>query len=120
MEELKRFEDLFDHAKEYVNTRIDEAKLTTAEKVSGITALLIARSVVSVVFLFCLLFASVAAAYGLGAWLGKIWLGFLEVSAFYLVIGLFVWTAKGWLIRIPVMNAIIHQLFKNDTSDEND
>jgi uncharacterized membrane protein (DUF2068 family) len=120
MEEYIKFENLIDHTKEYVNTRIDKAKLTVAEKTSEVVAHLIARAVVSLVFIFCLLFASVAAAYGAGLWLGKVWLGFLLVAAAYFLLGWIVWAAKERLIRIPLMNMIIHQLFKNDTDDEED
>jgi hypothetical protein len=120
MEEFKKVEDLVDHAREYLNTRIDEAKLAVAEKTSRVIALLIARSVISVIFLLCLLFASVAAAYGLGAWLGKASLGFLLVAGFYFLLGVLVWAGKERMIRIPVMNAIIDQLFKNDLNHEKD
>jgi hypothetical protein len=34
MEELKKVEDLIDHARDYVNTRVDEVKLAMAEKSS--------------------------------------------------------------------------------------
>lgn len=120
MEEYKKIEDLVGHAREYVNVRIDEAKLAVAERSSGVIAMLIARSVVAIVFSGSLLFASVAASYGLGAWLGKTWLGFLLVAAFYFLLGILVWAARERMIRMPVMNAIIHQLFKNDYSDEKD
>ncbi len=120
MEELKKAEDLVGHAREYVNTRVDEVKLTVAEKSSRVIAFVIAGSAVSLVFAFCLFFASMALSYELGNLLGKNWLGFLLVAAFYCILGLIVWGAREKLIRIPVMNAIIHQLFKTDVEDEKD
>jgi hypothetical protein len=56
----------------------------------------------------------------LGNWLNKPWLGFLLTGSVYFIIGGIVWAAKDRLIRIPVMDSIIHQLFKNDTPDEED
>ncbi len=120
MEEYIRFENLIDHTKEYLNIRIDKAKLTVAEKTSDLVARLIAGAVVTLVFTFCLLFASVAAAYGLGIWLGKVWLGFLVVAGAYFFLGWIGWAARESLIRIPLMNEIIHQLFKNDIDNEED
>lgn len=120
MEELKKIEDLLDHIRSYINTRVDEVKLALAERASAVIALIIARTVVHIFFLLCLLFASIAAAYALGPWLGATWRGFLLVAALYLLLGLVIWAAKERLIRIPVMNAIIQQLFQNNPNDEKD
>ncbi len=120
MEEFIKIEELIDHTREYVNTRVDEAKLALAERSSAVIALVIARSVVSLVFLISLLLASAGASYALGIWLGKTWLGFLIMAAVYFLAGIIVWAARERLIRIPVMNGIIHQLFKNDNNDETD
>jgi hypothetical protein len=119
MEDLKKIENLFDHARDYINIRADEAKLSIAEKASGIAAMVIATTVVNVIFLLALIFAGAAGAVALGQWLDSYWLGFLLVAGIYFLAGLFVWVARERLIRIPVMNAIIRQLFKNN-DDEKD
>ena len=106
--------------KEYMNTRLDAAKLSAAEKTSLVISGLVAGAIVAVVFLFVLIFASIAGALVLSAWIGKPWSGFLIVAGIYLLIGVITWTAKERMIRIPVMNKIIHQLFKNDMADEED
>jgi len=118
MEDFKKIEDLIDHAKEYVHIRIDEAKLTTAEKTSKVIAMLIAGTTVTMIFWFSLLFLSIAAAFILGRWLSDVALGFLIISAGCLLLGVIVWAAKGKLIRLPVMNAIIQQLFKTEDHNE--
>ncbi len=107
-------------AKEYVNTRVDSMKLSAAEKTSLIISDLVAGAIVAVVFLFVLVFASIAGAMALSSWIGKPWSGFLIVAGIYLLIGIVIWTGKERMIRIPVMNKIIHQLFKNDEADEED
>ena len=110
-------EDLASSIKEYVDTRIDAVKLNVAEKSSGVIANVIAGIVVAVVFLFFIGLASTSLAYGLGEWTGKTWVGFLIVAGLYLLIGIIVWAGRGKLIRLPVMNAMIQQLFKNDEED---
>lgn len=114
-----KVEELAGNIKEYVNTRIDEVKLSAAEKSSVVIANVVAGVVAGLIFLFFLGFASVALALWLGAWIGKEWAGFLIVAGVYLVIGIVVWTTRGRIIRIRVMNAMIHQLFGDD-SDEAD
>jgi hypothetical protein len=119
MEDLKKIEILFDHARDYVKIRVDETKLTLAEKTSAVIGLIIAATVVNVIFLLCMVFAGVAGALAIGQWLNSMWLGFLIVSAIYLLAGLILWARREKMIRIPVMNAIIRQLFNNN-HDEKD
>jgi hypothetical protein len=113
-----RVEELADTIKEYVNTRIESVKLSAAEKSSFVVANVLAGIFVAVVFLFFIVFASVALAFGLGEWIGKTWAGFLIVAGLYLLIGIVVWAGRGKLIRLPLMNAMIQQLFKKDEEDE--
>ena len=61
--------------------------------------------------------ASVALSLALSEWIGNTWAGFLAVSCLYLLIGAVVWAARGKIIRMPVMNALIKQLFGK--GDEN-
>lgn len=118
MEEFVKFENLIDHTRDYLNTRVDETKLTVAERSSGVIARIIAVSVVSLVFGISLIFVSVALAWWLGHSWGAVWLGFLAVAGFYLIAGLIVWSGRERMIRIPIMNSIIHQLFKTDENED--
>jgi len=67
MPEYKPIEALIDHTKEYVQTRVNEAKLAAAEKTTAIIALLAAGATIALLFACCLLFAGVAASIGLGS-----------------------------------------------------
>jgi hypothetical protein len=111
-------EELAGNIKEYINTRIESVKLNAAEKTSAVMANILAGIAVAVVFFFFIIFAGFALAYGLGEWTGKTWLGFLIVAILYGVIGIVVWAGRGKLIRLPIMNALIQQLFKPDEEDQ--
>jgi hypothetical protein len=113
-----RVEELADTIKDYVNTRIEAVKLSAAEKSSAVMANVLAGIIVALVFFFFIIFASIALSFGLGEWIGKTWAGFLIVAGLYLLIGIIVWTARGKIIRLPLMNAMIRQLFRNDEEDE--
>ena len=112
-------EELAGTIKEYVNSRIESVKLNAAEKSSAVMANIIAGVIVAMVFLFFIVFGSVALAFGLGQWLDKTWAGFLIVAGLYLLIAMVVWAARGKIIRLPIMNALIQQLFKTDEDEEN-
>lgn len=113
-----KIEELADSIKDYVNTRIESAKLSVAEKSSMIIANVMAAMIAAVVFLFFIIFAGTALAFGLGEWIGRTWAGFLIVAGLYLLIGIIVWTAREKIIRLPIMNALIRQLFRNDDEED--
>lgn len=111
-------EELADNIKEYVNTRIEAVKLNAAEKSSAVIANLVAGLIVVTFFMLFFLFGSIALAIGLSEWIGKAWAGFLIVAGLYLLIGIIVWTARVKIIQLPVMNALIKQLFGEDDEED--
>lgn len=120
-DEFNRIESLLGQAKEYVNTRIAQFKLSVAEKVAKIMATVIAGFAAALVFFLFLVFAGIAAAIALGQWTGYMWLGFLIMAVVYLLLAIIVWTAKDRLLALPIMNAIIGSLFvEEEVEDEKD
>jgi hypothetical protein len=107
-----KVEELAGTIKDYADTRMESVKLHIAEKSSA--ANVIAGVIVVVVFLFFIVFANIALAFGLGEWIGKTWAGFLLVAFLYLLIGIIVWFARVKIIRLPIINALIKQLFTNN------
>jgi hypothetical protein len=118
-ETFTKVEELAEHVKEYVNNRIAGVKLSTAEKSSAVIANIMARLIITVVFVFFIAFASVAAAYLLAKLTGELYWGFLIVAGIYLLIALVVWGLRERILRMPIMNSMLQQLFKND-DDEKD
>lgn len=110
--------ELADNTKEYINTKVEIAKLNAAEKISSLTSGIIARIAVAMIFALFLLFFSMAAGFALGEWLGKAYWGFLVVAGIYLLVAIIIWTTRERLIRMPIMNAIIHELFKENRHHE--
>ena len=120
-DEFNRIESLLGQAKEYVNTRIAQFKLSVAEKISKTMATVIAGLAAALGFFLFLVFAGVAAAIALGQWTGYMWLGFLIMAVVYLLLAIIVWTAKDRLLALPIMNAIIGSLFdEEEVEDEKD
>lgn len=117
-ETLKKVEELTDHVKDYITTKVEITKLRLAEKTSITIGNIIAALVVAVLFLFVILFGSIAGAWALSDWIGKNYAGFLIVAGFYFLVAIIVWCARGKLIRFPVMNAIIKMLHKKDDDEQ--
>lgn len=112
-------EEIAAHVKEYVNNRIASVKLSAAEKSSQIIAGIIAVTIAVIFFIIFLLFISVAAAFALAKLTGEWYWGFLIVACIYLATGSFLWFAKEKILRLPIMNAMLKQLFKEENDDQN-
>ena len=109
-----KLDDVVGNIKEYINNRIALVKIEVAEKTSGVVSSIIAFFLVIFIFLLVVIFFSVALALGIGKITGENYWGFLIVSAIYLILGLTLWKAKDRIIRIPIMNSILRQLYKEE------
>ena len=111
-------EELAGNIKEYVNNRVNGIKLNVAEKTSAVIANLVAGLMAVFIFLLFIIFAGITLSFGLGKWIGEIWIGFLIVTFIYLLLGFVIWKLRKRIIQLPVMNAMLKQLIKVD--DEQD
>ena len=117
-EDFKNVETLVDQFREYVNTRLSQAKLSVAEKISKVVSGVIVMLMAALVFFLFLVLLSVAGAIAIGQWVGSMWLGFVIMAGLVLVIGLLLWLARDRLLRIPFMNTLIEALFEKDNDEE--
>jgi len=111
-------EEMVNTVKDYINTRIETVKLGVAEKTSKIVANVAAGIAVALLFFLFMIFAGIALSIGLGEWTGRPWAGFLLVALLYFLVGMILWAARGKLIRLPLMNALIQQFFNDDEEDK--
>lgn len=118
-EDFKKVETLVDQFKEYVNTRLSQAKLSVAEKISKVVSGVIVVLMAALVFFLFLVLLSIAGAIAIGQWVGSGWLGFVIVSGLVLLLGFLLWLARERLLRIPFMNTLIEALFEKDEYEEN-
>ena len=113
-DEIRKVESLIDEGKRYVQTRIDELKLTAADKSSRLLSLTVAVFLTAAVFfLFFVLFA-VALAFFLGDWLGSRGLGFMIIAGLTLLFALWIWGKRERWIRRPIRNALLRVLFEDE------
>ena len=112
-------EQLANDLRAYAEVRVNLMKLKLAEKMSRLLGTLVAAIAVGIALLLFFSFASIGVAILVGKWLGNLWLGFVILGAFYLLAGLIVWRSRRSLIQIPAMNAIIQQLFEEDSHEKN-
>ena len=119
-ETFVKAEELAEHVKEYINNRMDAAKLNTAEKSSKLLATVIASVVVAMFFITFLFFASTALAFVFSRLTGALSWGFLIVGGIYLLLGVLVWLLKDRILQLPIMNALLRQLFTDEDDYEDE
>ncbi len=115
---FEKVEELVVHVKEYMNNRINTVKLNTAEKGSKLMANMITMAVSILIFGLFVLFISLALAFVIGKAIGELYWGFLIVSGFYLILGILVFVFREKLLRLPILNALLKQLFKGEDEED--
>lgn len=111
-------EELLDHVREYVDNRVTAVKLQAAEKSSKIFSNVVAASVVAAIMLVFAIFISMAGAQALSEWLDSAWAGSLIVAGIWLLVAIIIWVARERLLRMPVMNKILHEMFRDEENTQ--
>lgn len=115
-EELNLIEALIEKIKSYLNTRLSELKLTTAEKTARIVSILIAVLLAALVFFLFLTLLMVGVSLLIGEWLQSYWLGFFITAGIILIVAMIGWQTRDRWLRVPIMNLLLDVFFK-DNSD---
>lgn len=102
----------------YIKTSIQLFKLKATEKLAEMLSNMASGFAVLIFLTLFLINLNIGIALLLGDLLGKVWLGFVIVSALYACVGLIVYLFRDKWIKEPVSNSIISQLLKEETSDE--
>lgn len=104
--------DLFERAKEYVNTTIELKKLTVIHAVVKMVGSLASGLILVVVGLFFLVFLSVAFALYLGEVLSSAYQGFFIVALFYFILAVVIALMSKNYIQNPLINKLISKILK--------
>jgi hypothetical protein len=81
------FSSLTENIKDYVNLRIDLAKLIITEKMAKLVSFFMIMVVFFILAMFLVLFLSLGFVFWFGDVVGPFWLGTLIVTAAYLICG---------------------------------
>ena len=110
---IEKIEELAKNTSLYFKHHVSLIKLEAAEKTSKIMSNGISLVFISMIFFLFAFFFGLALAVLLQYLVGELYLALLIVAGFYGIIGIVLWTFRNKLIRIPIMNSILHELFKD-------
>lgn len=110
---MEKIEDLAKNTRLFLKHHVSLIKLEAAEKTSKIVSNGISLVFISMIFFLFAFFFGLTLAVMLQFIVGELYLALLIVAGFYGVIGIIIWKFRNKLIRIPIMNSILHELFKD-------
>lgn len=105
-------QSLLDRSKDYVETRIELAKLKAIDKSADVISSTASALVMIVALLFFFLFLNMGLGLWLGELLGKSYYGFFILAALYLITGLLFKSMGDKWVKDPVSSLLIKKLFK--------
>lgn len=110
-------ESIYERAKSYTETSIELFKLNAIDKTADIVSSIVMWIALGSIVVIFLLFVNIGISLYIGQLLGASYLGFLIVSSFYLLIGLFLYIFNNKLIMKPVTNLVIYKLMREKKED---
>jgi hypothetical protein len=113
MEENTPLEDIGDKLKTYVDTRFELVTLKGAEKISNIGSSIGMALSVGLLFVFFLLFISIAGGFYLSMLLESYTYGFLVLSGIYLLVMIIVYLGRDSMLINPIRNILIREMFED-------
>jgi len=99
-------------SRDYLETKIELAKLKAIDKSSDILSGLVFSIVKIVMILFLTIFVSIGLAVYLGALLGEYYYGFLIVAGIYALVMLIIYVQRKKWIKEPIENGLIDKILK--------
>jgi hypothetical protein len=108
------FGALFEKAGSYLETRLDLLKLQAIDKSSDVTSSLVSRIVILLILLLAVFIGSIGLAIWVGELVGKMYLGFFIVAAFYALLAWLIHLFRKAWIKDPITNSLIKKFVNND------
>lgn len=109
-EKYKIFDDLVSSAETYGKTSVELIKLKTIEKVADGASSMVAWATVVIALVLFFITLNFGIAFLVGDLVGKAYLGFLIVAAFYGIVGLILYLFKDKWIKKPLNNSMINNM----------
>jgi hypothetical protein len=114
----ENFSELSGNVQDYINLRIDLLKLTITEKMASIGAFFMVAVIFFILFLFVLMFFSLAFIFWFRDHVGAAYAGALIVAGLYIIIGIFVFLLRNKLFINPLVEQLSKILMEETSEHE--
>lgn len=104
---LTLIESLFSQSKDYIDNRLELYKLKLVDKTSSVASSVVSGLALFVVFFMFFVVFNIGIALLIGDLVGKSYVGFLILAAFYAIVGLVLFSKRSKIFKTPVTKMII-------------
>jgi uncharacterized membrane protein YqjE len=109
---------LTENLKDYVNLRVDLAKLILTEKIAKLASFFLIAVIFFILAMFLVLFLSLSFVYWFGNDVGPAWLGALMITAVYVLGGVLIYVKRHQFFINPLVSHLTKILMED--KDENE
>ncbi len=107
---MENIDPLFEKAKDYAKTSFELYRLKTVSKSAKVISTFISRSLFIIAFSLFMIFVNIGIAIWLGDLLGKLYLGFFCIAAFYVLLAIVLYFFMHNCIKKKISNIIISEI----------
>ena len=107
---MNSLEALFEKTSEYVETRIQLAKLQAVNKLTDVASSIISRVVIALIIILMVVILNTGIAIWLGDILGKMYYGFFCVAGFYLLLIIILSATRSTWIKKPISDRLVKKM----------
>jgi hypothetical protein len=114
----ENFSELGGNVKDYINLRLDLLKLTITEKMASIGAFFLVSVIFFILFLFVLMFFSLAFIFWFRDHVGAAYVGALIIAGVYIIVGLVMFLLRNKLFINPLVEQLSKILMEETSEHE--
>lgn len=103
---------LFEKAGDYLETRGELLKLQAIDKTSDVASSFVSRIAIILILSFAVFIANIGLAIWVGELVGKMYLGFFIVAAFYALLAWLIHVFRKTWIKEPITHMLIKKMLK--------
>lgn len=105
-------ESLLERVEAYTKSNVDLLKLKAIDKSADVYSSLVSKLVLIIVIIIAITLVNIGLSMWIGGLIGKPYLGFFIVAAFYVLVAIIVHFGRESLIKTPVSNSFIEKMLK--------
>ncbi len=114
----ENFSELSENVKDYLKLRLDLFKLTVTEKMASIGSFFLVSVIFFILFLFVLMFFSLAFIFWFRDHAGAAYVGALIIAGFYIIIGMVIFLLRNKLFINPLVERLSKILMEETSEHE--
>lgn len=114
----ENFSELSENVKDYLKLRLDLLKLTITEKMASIGSFFLVSVIFFILFLFVLMFFSLAFIFWFRDQIGAAYVGALIIAGVYIIVGIVIFLLRNKLFINPLVERLSKILMEETSENE--